>query len=929
MSRYTSRNVGGRNGVLETRKKWGIALLAVSLVLLFFSCFNLVPAINMFLLGSFGLAVFPVLLVSIVISVALVMRKRYVFPKRYAVSLAGVYFCLILVLQQAISGGLGIAEIYAAKTTAGGVLMGLFAYGLSAVVTPVGVYVLAAIAAIVCVTIVLMHLNTIKGYNKIEARTVSLPDFDVKELKSSRVSIKVGENFAEPEAVKPKEQVQLTLNAKMEKTARERAKERLGMVEGMSVQQMREIEAAEQKPKNTLFSDEFIKAVKSTSRGQQTTGRAAQPVSGGNNQSLFDLLKQNERKPVMPPAAEGSRPPKFVYEEAKPIPAQPVFNAPKMDNAVKENIKSFVAEPVEPAPAPVPPEEPVKPIAPVSIPVELDAELDNILDTKPQPNLYERNRGIPTAPTPPAPQQQKQQFNQIKMEQTQPNKNKNVTKYSRPTAYSRPPIDLLTTVSTPMDEGADDFQTKALILEQTLENFKIPAKVKGITHGPAVTRYELQMPPGIPVKRISQHADDIAMTLEASGAVRIEAPIPGKGLVGIEVPNAVIATIGLRDIIDSQEFLSNKAPLVFALGKDIAGSIKVCDLNSMPHLLVAGSTGSGKSVCLNTIILSFLYKLSPHDLKLILIDPKRVEFTTYNNLPHMMLPDAITDPEQALNALNWAIKEMERRYETFASHKVRDFKEYNALEAVYNGTEPKLPRIVIVVDELADLMMTAKRDMEEKIKRLAQLARAAGMHLIIATQRPSVDVITGTIKSNLPSRIAFAVTNFADSKTILDGGGADKLLGKGDMLYAPQNLPEPIRVQGAYVTNTEVEAVCEYIKAHNDSNFDSDQTELILNGEKQEIVETGNNNAGNGGSEFDPLLPQALKMFLDSGQASISLIQRRYSVGFAKAARIVDQMELAGFIAPSDGSSKNRTILITHEKYEELFGGYPPQDENL
>ena len=984
MSRYTSRNIGSKKSAFDTRRKVGTILLVASVICLFFSVFNLVPFLNNLFLGTFGIAIFPVLLAAIVVSIALIMRKRYVFSKRYVISLIGAYLCLILILQLALTPvadnnfGAYLANVYTTKITPGGVLLGLIAFGLAATVTPIGAYIISAILLIVCAVFIWEYFSRVKGYRKIETRTMSLPNFDVEDLSEAKsANIQVRQEIV---STKPaKQEVPLTLNAKMEKSARDLAKERLGMAEKVTVEQMRSIRAEEPREKSTLFSDEFIKTVNSTSRAKNKP--AGMGKQQQNNYSLFDLVRQNEQAsaPVTKPqpTADG-RPPKFVHEEERREPVAPVFAPPRMDEAVRQNINNFTqnqnegqsrAPQQEPMQAPAPmPQKPIEPVVnnthqanqqinngvasfnnenlninptpapinnrsvPIVNPADLDAEIEDILaptnnkiDYNAQPNLPDRNgfrqnnNSNNQMQKPKNNNQQRNNFTQMKMPEAEANKNKNVTKYSRPSPYVRPPIELLTTLSSSTSEGYEDYQTKALILEQTLENFKIPAKVKAITHGPAVTRYELQMPPGIPVKRISQHSDDIAMTLESSGSVRIEAPIPGKGLVGIEVPNANIATIGLHDIIDSQEFLANKAPLVFALGKDIAGTIKVCDLNSMPHLLVAGSTGSGKSVCLNAIILSFLYKLSPEELKLILIDPKRVEFTTYNKLPHMILPDAITDPEQALNALNWAIKEMERRYEAFAAKRVRDFKEYNALDEVYNGTEPKLPRIVIIVDELADLMMTAKRDMEDKIKRLAQLARAAGMHLIIATQRPSVDVITGTIKSNLPSRIAFAVTNFADSKTILDTGGADKLLGKGDMLYAPQNLPEPIRVQGAFVSNGEVNAVCEYIKAHNSATFDDEMSDLILNGEKQPVVEGVGANGERGG-EYDECLPQALKLFIETGQASISMIQRRFSVGFARAARIVDQMELAGYISPSDGSSKNRTVLITQEQYDELFG---------
>ena len=501
------------------------------------------------------------------------------------------------------------------------------------------------------------------------------------------------------------------------------------------------------------------------------------------------------------------------------------------------------------------------------------------------------------------------------MSQTKPTTSP-TTVYRKPSPYVRPPLNLLTTISSKLEENEADFKENAQILEETLDSFKISAVVESVVQGPAVTRYEIKMPAGISVNKIKQHSDDIAMMMRSVGGVRIEAPIPGKNLVGIELPNKKIATIGLRDVIDAPEFHNSKSAMPFALGKNISGSIKICDLASMPHLLIAGSTGSGKSVCLNIIIVSLLYKMGPDDLKLILIDPKRVEFSSYNGLPHLLTPEAICNPKQALNAFDWAIGEMDKRFSTFQQLKVRNFEEYNSLEAVYKGKEPKLPRIVIIVDELADLMSFAKKDIEDKIMRIAQLARAAGIHLVLATQRPSVDVITGTIKTNLPSRIAFSLNSYQDSMTIINQGGAEKLLGKGDMLYFPQNLPEPVRIQCPFLNNNEVQNIVDFIINNNDNIVDEALVRQILDGK-------GSNNSNNSddssdGIEYDPILPKALFDFIKSGNASISAIQRRYAVGYARAARIVDQMEMNGFISPADGTNK-RKVLIDEMRYNELF----------
>ena len=499
-------------------------------------------------------------------------------------------------------------------------------------------------------------------------------------------------------------------------------------------------------------------------------------------------------------------------------------------------------------------------------------------------------------------------FEQMEISPTRMPAEEVMPRYKRPSRYVRPPMGLLSTISTNIEDYADDYLEKSQQLERVLNEFRVPAKVIAVTRGPAVTRYELQMPAGVSVKKITQHAEDIAMTLASNGAVRIEAPIPGKNAVGVEVPNNTIATIALKDIIESREFIKSKSHLSFCLGKDISGNSKICDLAKMPHLLVAGATGSGKSVCLNSLIISLLYKSSPEDLRLILIDPKRVEFYVYNGLPHLMLPDVITEADKAINAFNWAINEMERRFQLFQDTNVKNLAEYNALPEILNGTKPKMPMIVIIVDELADLMLTNKRDVEDKIMRIAAKARAAGIHLVLATQRPSVDVITGTIKANLPSRIAFSVTSFADSKTILDGGGADKLLGKGDMLYAPIDYPEAKRIQGAFVSNDEVKAIVEFIKQNNKAYFD-EEIEQVIN---QKISNNGFVN-GSYENEVDELLQPALKLIIESGQASISMLQRRFAIGYARAARIIDQMELMKYVSPSDGS-KARNVYITMEK---------------
>lgn len=467
--------------------------------------------------------------------------------------------------------------------------------------------------------------------------------------------------------------------------------------------------------------------------------------------------------------------------------------------------------------------------------------------------------------------------------------------------YNFPPLDLLNVnnISNMNKDDKKDLLNSAAKLEDTLNSFGVDAKVIQVTKGPSVTRYELQPHSGVKVSKIVNLADDIALSLAAKG-VRIEAPIPGKAAVGIEVPNKELIPVYLREVLDSEEFTNSKKKIAFALGKDISGNCVVSDLSKMPHLLIAGATGSGKSVCINTLIISILYKYSPENVKLLMVDPKVVELNVYNGIPHLLIP-VVTEPKKAAGALNWAVNEMTRRYKLFADNGVRNVEGYNELLEKGKVTE-KLPAIVIIVDELADLMMVCPSDVEDYIGRLAQMARAAGMHLVIATQRPSVDVITGVIKANIPSRISFAVSSQIDSRTILDCSGAEKLLGKGDMLFYPVGEAKPIRIQGAFISEEEVERVVSFIKSQ---GAESDYKEEIINHINSENTTD---------EEYDELLDEAIRVVVESGQASTSLLQRRLRVGYNRAARLMEQLENKGIISSRDGS-KARQILIDRQEY--------------
>lgn len=484
--------------------------------------------------------------------------------------------------------------------------------------------------------------------------------------------------------------------------------------------------------------------------------------------------------------------------------------------------------------------------------------------------------------------------------------------------YRFPPLSLLDEpLAAAGGASAEEVERNGELLVSTLRDFGISTRMSAVTHGPAVTRYELEPSAGVKISRITGLSDDIALRLATTG-VRIEAPIPNKAAVGIEIPNKSRNTVCLRELLDTPQFAASKGKLTVALGKDIEGGLVLADLAKMPHLLIAGTTGSGKSVCTNSMIQSVLYHARPDEVKMILIDPKQVEFGVYNGIPHLLIP-VVTDPRKAAGALGWAVNEMLHRYKLFAENNVRDLTSYNALAQKSETLHP-MPLILIVIDELADLMMAAASEVEDSIIRLAQMARAAGMHMVIATQRPSVDVITGLIKANIPSRLALTVASAVDSRTILDAGGAEKLLGYGDMLFMPVGRPKPCRVQGCFVSNREVESVVEFLKSADRSETDYDQS-ILDEIDRQaaaagKTAAKGDDDEGEDG-DWDDMLPQAIEAVVEAGMASTSMLQRRLRLGYARAGRIIDQLEQKGIIGPYEGS-KPRQVLITRQQWLEM-----------
>ena len=480
--------------------------------------------------------------------------------------------------------------------------------------------------------------------------------------------------------------------------------------------------------------------------------------------------------------------------------------------------------------------------------------------------------------------------------------------------YRYPPMDLLKNPAKGTADGTAEMKRNSIRLNESLESFKIDAHIINVTRGPSVTRYEVELDKGVRLNKLTSVADDLALSLGVT-SVRI-APVPGKiSVVGIEVPNQIVTNVNLREVIDSREFGRSASKSTFAVGKDIGGNCIVGNIAKMPHMLIAGTTGSGKSVCMNSIIISLLYKASPEEVKLIMVDPKMVELGIYNDIPHLLIP-VVTDPKKAAGSLQWAVTEMMRRYRLMSDAGVRDLESFNSI-VESEGEGEKLPQVVVIIDELADLMLVAAKEVEDSICRIAQMGRAAGMHLIIATQRPSADVITGLMKANIPSRIAFSVASAMESRIILDTQGAEKLVGRGDMLYAPIGTGKPQRIQGCFVSDAEVEAVATFVKGNSKASYDEnimDEIEkaAVQNGKKGAVAAEPEANAEE--MEGDEMLPAAVEVILETGQASVSMLQRRLKLGYARAARIVDEMEEKGIVGPFQGS-KPRTILITKEQW--------------
>ncbi len=929
----------------STRRQVGITLIVISGVLLLLAVFNILGDVRAFLLGFFGLMIYPVLLFTLLFGVALSLNLRFIYSYKYVLSVMLSFFFFVCVLHSIFTSlgeynmtyGQYLMSCYNALYTPGGMFISLFTFPLMSLLHDMASIIIYAIALVISIYFVMSYLEV--------ARTKTVQNKPIKKYED--FSFDEGD-FFEPTEVEVEPEKDNKQIPTIEKTDEiiikdpkeiDIAKKKLGLKK-QDATDVEEIEQDET-PRSKLFG-ENVKNDAWTSRGMSS-----------NKPQKFAMYEEEIKQPKHDAVWEENKKYLDTIRDKNNINDNPIINAENYDD-YKEKMKlyeqkhrhtlsrddeSFKGNDHKIS-------EPDDDIASDNFqnnnefdPGEFDIERDyikpsefqpkisplnpaNFTSIKPQENASERFVSeVKDLETPDetlidgAQNQRKFNFNILGGGGSQ--NQYIVPDFHYDSSYVPPSVELLKTYQNEEDYETDH-EKNIESLERVLDEFKIPAKVENVCRGAAVTRYELRMPVGIPVKKIQAHSSDIALALAAKSDIRIEAPIKGKSAVGIEVPNNKVDIVGLKDIICSKNFVEAKSPLTFALGKDVDGNVYVCNLAKMPHLLVAGSTGSGKSVCLNALILSLIYRTSPEDLRLILVDPKRVEFAIYNDLPHLLMPKVITEPKKALSAFDWLINEMERRFLVFQSCFVKSINEYNNQSDVISKKKPKLPFIVLVVDELADLVVTTnKKDLEEKIIRLTQKARAAGIHLILATQRPSVDIITGSIKINLPTRVAFAVTNFVDSKTILDQGGAEKLLGRGDMLYAP-NDGEPVRVQGCFVDTPEVRAVVDYIKQQNPVSFD-DKVEKIINSENSSGGFEGGVGMTANSASIDSIFHEALKHVIEMGQVSTSMLQRRFGLGFPRAAKIIDQMQQAGFISASDGT-KPRAVYMTMEDFNKYYG---------
>ncbi len=932
------------------KKLIGAILLALSTIVFLFSVTSLIPALQTFFLGILGIFVYPLSIFGLLLSLALLNDKKYVMPKRYAVLLLLSLYFFLCILQLIIVGLPGendyasyIASNYTNRFTAGGIIIGFLPCSLAYLMGGVATYIVFALAFVVCVVFFVETILSLKKNEK-QSEPVKL---NIKEKSTTQKQVVYDKSPKIAKLLTPQEDVNVMFAAQHQEDQQKEltAREKLGLAGGFKTisSQHQQIKLPKEKedepkiPEGMTIRDYLLQppTVDIEKFMANKNKRTSQPITNLNTSDINKTLNQMKQQQQINPST-------YVHEESYDF-SQPEIrrgNLPEMKpeqitsqaediirEVVKEEINQMHNDNISDDDfidySSLSNEESehenssqMQSFDKSSISRERsefsrdrsdfsrDRQISNNRLSQDERNSSVLSRESVASERNEQPIQERQKrFVQLDDESK--------TELVKPYNYTRPSIDLITTQSDDLSIFNEEIPMKRVALENALEKFGVPAKVQNVVIGPTVTRYEIEMPEGISVKKILSLDADIAYALSAKGQIRIEAPIPGRSKVGIEVPNNKVAKVSIKDVLLSKEFSLSPSPLTFALGKDITGTVKVCNLQKMPHLLVAGTTGSGKSVCLNTIITSLIYKSSPDEVKFIMIDPKQVELSMYEGLPHMVIPKVLTDPTKAVNALQWAVDEMERRFRLISEERVRNIDEYNKTEKVLSRKVKKMPYIVIIFDEFADFMAVAKNEIEDKIRRLAGKARAAGIHLILATQRPSTDVVTGTLKANLPARIAFKVASRVDSEVIMGATGAEKLLGYGDMLYKPADS-SPIRLQGCFIDTPETKDIVNFVIENNEETFDEEANNAINS--------PGKSNHGAGDDNgMDPLLPQALKICIDNGVASTTMVQRKLSIGYPRAARIVDQMEERGYISSAEGA-KQRSVYITIEEFYQIFG---------
>lgn len=962
-------------------------ILTIVATIGYFSLFtNLIGFLKYFLLGTFGIFAYALFTSLYVISGLILKGKKYHITTKYLLALIFGLFSILAIFHMAFSGGANftsyseyLSSIYNMQVSVCGLLMGLVVYPLQKFLN-FGAYILFVIILIVCVTIIYNGLAEAKSLSKIDFKFFKKKQKTTKSNvtlpKTSTVKIQTEENINEFN--RQKESVGLGAEIEKEETAREIARRKLGLdrINDRTINLDSNANQLDTFKKNYMNTGGSVFATKDYVRpdvsnsnlsgtfGYSTVLESEKRKSRDNvDQDKYNEYRKFMGLPTNSFLEEKENSSNNEHNSTEIFTSNPIYETFSSSNDFYDKHESTQSSDEKLFGAPkqedtsikfsyTSPEEKVnfmdklvsdnnEEIKPQNYEIENkpDNDLNDILSS-PVPNrdielpkslqteTYSFTKKFDTSNKNPIDIEINKMQDYKKPVESQPHADlprQKIPKYH----YTKPTLDLLSTTSTDPSMYGGNVEETSHKIESVLEDFKIPAKVIGITRGPAVTRYELEMPVGISVNKIPTLQNDIAMSIATSKKIMIQAPIPGMSAFGIEVPNDKVATVSLKETLSSEAFILSKSPCSFALGKELNGVTDICAVNKMPHVLIAGSTGSGKSVCLNSLILSILYKSSPEDVKFILIDPKRVEFSIYAGLPHLIMPDIISEPKKADNALAWAVREMEKRYDALAENRVRNIEEYNNLQDVKDRYLPKMPYIIIIMDEFADIMQSPDcKDIEGKVIRLAAKARAAGIHLVLATQRPSVDVLSGTAKNNFPARIAFFLTTQTDSRTILGYGGAENLLGRGDMLYvAPGSNEGAKRLQGCYVSDDEVKAVVEFVISHNAPDFDP-------------AIEAAINKTHNGGDSVNPdgtfasfdsdgideeaemyaYAKNVMKEFIRVGRASATYIQRTQRVGFAKAGRIMDYLEKKKYIAPSDGTAKARAVYMTQQQYIEIFG---------